>query len=92
MHTADLAQEPLLLLPKAILIKKGFLGAMDLSTMPRNVLAPREKKEFMKLAQAVAKQPWDMVKANTWLNGWMEANDRGVDPSAVWPNFFWMEG
>ena len=92
MHTAEIAQEPLLLLPQSVMLAKGFLGPIDIPIMKRNVLSEREVREFMKLSSAVKQPPWEMMQAHEWVESWMAANLGDVAERKLWPNTFWLEG
>ncbi|CAJ1336707.1 unnamed protein product, partial [Effrenium voratum] len=59
VNSESLSQHPLILLPAAF----GEYLKKPLTTLPRNLIADRAKKEFLRTACAVEKEPWDLHRA-----------------------------
>ena len=74
MHSKVTCQLPLLVMPASV---AGQLEKDSLISMPLNDLGDRTRKEFVKTAQAVSKPPWNLFKAQSYLEGLCLQNQMG---------------
>ena len=84
MHSKKLSQQPLLLLPKAVAAK---LNPADLKPAETNELGEATCKEFRKTAQAMGKQPWNLLKAEEFLQKLCDQNESRMLPEMPEPPF-----
>ena len=82
MHSTKLSQDPLLLLPKAVAAK---LNPADLKPAETNELGEATCKEFRKTAQAMGKQPWNLLKAEEFLQKLCTQNESRMLPETPEP-------
>ena len=82
MHSTKLSQDPLLLLPKAVAAK---LNPADLKPAETNELGEATCKEFRKTAQAMGKQPWNLLKAEEYLQKLCTRNEARMLPEMPEP-------
>ena len=74
VHSRELTQDPLFVMPHSLATSPAL--AMDhLKPMVRNVLSANELREYRKTATTMAKDPWNMVKAQKFLNDWCDQNE-----------------
>ena len=71
IHSTTLSQEPVVFLPTGI-VKK--LDGSKLKVAATNLLNERTLSEFRKTATAVARSPWELLKAQRWLDNLCEQN------------------
>ena len=65
MHSTQLSQMPVLVLPHAI--AHGKLGKSDLKPAPLKVLGDQEKLEYMKTAKLIEAAPWELLRGGAFL-------------------------
>ena len=82
MHSTKLSQDPLILLPKAVAAK---LNPADLKPAETNELGEATCKEFRKTAQAMGKQPWNLLKAEEYLQKLCTRNESMMLPEMPEP-------
>lgn len=84
LHSSTLAQEPLLFLPEVL---AGKLQKQQLGLRMRNPLGERVAKEFLKTAAAVSRPPWNLVKAQAYLEALVRNNESGHQGTPPTLNF-----
>ena len=84
LHSEKMSQAPLLIQPVEASLR---LSADALLAMPRNELGDRSIKEFLKTAEAVAKPPWHLLKAQSYLQDLCSKNLAGFVGKLVPMNF-----
>eukprot|EP00913_Durusdinium_trenchii_P006545 g6148.t1 len=84
VNSQSLSQPPLTLLPAEFLKKIQ----QELESLPRNILSDRAKKEFLKTADMVEREPWELVRAAKCLREWVDANVRKDWQSVTMPTWW----
>lgn len=84
MHTAELTQAPLLVQPYEVAqkLRKG-----DLRVMLSNQLGERVVREYRKTASALGQPPWNLLKAQEYLNHLCDESEQGLQRAAQELNF-----
>ncbi len=72
MASTHMSQHPLLVLPAEV---AHALDPKDLVPIPRNDLGDTVRKEFRKTAKVVAEDPWNLFKAQQFLERLCDANE-----------------
>jgi hypothetical protein len=80
MHSTTVSQKPLLLQPHEVALR---LRPEDLKFSPRNPLGDRLLREYRKTAQIVGNPPWNLVKAQAYLEKLCQDNEKGGDLPAL---------
>ena len=82
MSKTHLSQNPMVVLKKSTL----SAGAMPLTgpegLVPRNALAEKLQKEYLKTAMLVSTPPWFLERAASYLTKWVEDNVQEVQKAA----------
>lgn len=71
MHVSDLVQPPLLLIPAPV-ARTCLLG--DVKSASHNDLGERASKDCLDIANVVATQPWDLLKASQYMQNRVARN------------------
>ncbi|CAK9057168.1 unnamed protein product [Durusdinium trenchii] len=83
VNSESLSQPPLIVLPEAFRSRLQ----QPVKVLPRNLLADRAKKEFLRTAELVEQDPWLLTKAANALRGW-DANERQSWPPVPLPDWW----
>ena len=78
LHSSECSQAPLLMMPYSLVADKPV---PEILINPRNKLPERSVHEFQKTAKALGSAPWELVKAQAYLEEWV-ANNIKSDPPA----------
>jgi hypothetical protein len=76
-----LSQAPLLFLPKVVANKLAPGGPVV--TMERNRLSDEQLRQFRRTAAKAGEPPWNLVRAERYLNQWCLENERAAWPQPV---------
>lgn len=84
MHSSTWSQAPMLLLPAVV---AATLKRDDLTVLGSAPLGERAIKEWRKTARQVAKEPWNLFKAQKYLEDLCDNNVTGTQPAPIPLNF-----
>ena len=77
LHSAAMSQAPILVLPHAVAAK---LDGKDLKQALPLALGESTIKEFRKTAKAVGSHPWELLKAQAFLEKMCDRNEKNYMP------------
>jgi hypothetical protein len=80
LHSSESSQAPLLMMPYSLVVDKTV---PEMPLNPRNKLPMRSLHEFQKTAKAVGAAPWELVKAQAYLEEWIANNIKSDLPAST---------